>query len=156
MAQDNSHEADTESLLEGFAVLVTRPEGQASGLVHAIRRRGGEPIAAPMLVIQSRADDPAAIAAIDRLPDFHAVIFVSRNAAEEGMKLIRARGQSLDGHAVYAVGPGTGASLKALGIANVLSPPNEFTSEGLLKLPGLAARETTGTSANRAASTAVE
>ena len=137
---DEGHAA----LLEGYAVLVTRPEGQAGPLREAIRRRGGLPIAAPMIIIQPRSDDSAALTLRDRVADFDSVIFISRNAAEIGMQLLRAGARSLEGRKIYAVGTGTGACLKKLGVANVLSPPNEFTSEGLLKLPGLSVRDANG------------
>ena len=144
MAPGDEPAGEHEALLSGYAVLVTRPAEQAGPLLAAIKRRGGLAIAAPMIVIQPRTDDPALLASLDRLDEYDAVIFISRNAAEVGFELLRARGRSLAGRTVYAVGSGTGACLKALGVANVMSPPNEFTSEGLLKLPGLAARETNG------------
>lgn len=134
----------SEALLAGYAVLVTRPEGQAGPLLDSIRRRGGLAIAAPMIIIQARTDDPATLALFDRIDQFDSVVFISRNAAEVGMQLLQARQRSLVGRKTYAVGTGTGACLQKLGVANVVSPPNEFTSEGLLKLPGLAAREANG------------
>jgi uroporphyrinogen-III synthase len=124
--------------LEGYSILVTRPAEQAQTLLNAIAERGGKAIFAPMIVIQGRGQEPAPRALIARLADYQVVIFVSRNAAEFGVRLINEAGQSLAHCTVYAVGGGSESQLKGLGVAEVISPPTDFTSEGLLKLPGLA------------------
>ena len=131
-------------LLDGYAVLVTRPAGQAGPLLQAIARRGGKAIAAPMIIIQPRTDDPTTLALLDRVAEFDSVVFISRNAAEVGLHLLGARQRTLGTQRIFATGTGTGASLKKLGVGNVVSPPGEFSSEGLLKLPGLSARDASG------------
>jgi uroporphyrinogen-III synthase len=127
--------------LEGCTVLVTRPEEQAHALIAEIEKRGGRVVFAPMIAIQPRHDDPQAQHAIRQLPDYDVVIFISKNAVEHGMRMIKAAKHSLKRHAVYAVGVGTGACLRDLGVAEVHTPKGEFSSEGLLKMPGLSAHE---------------
>ncbi len=130
--------------LDGYAILVTRPEEQAGPLIAEIERRGGQVVFAPMIVIRPKRDDAKAAALVRRLPEFHSVIFVSKNAAEFGVELIRAERQSLDHCQVYAVGVGSAGRLRDLGVEHVHTPHGEFTSEGLLKLPGLSAHEIDG------------
>lgn len=130
--------------LEGYSVLVTRPVEQAAGLIAEIERNGGQVLFAPMIGIQPKRNDQAAVRAIDSLADYQAVIFISRNAVEFGMALIRRRERSLAHAAVYAVGVGSAAQLRGLGVSDVLTPRSEFSSEGLLKLPGLSSQAIEG------------
>ncbi len=130
--------------LEGYSVLVTRPEEQAGPLLAELERRGAQVVFAPMIVIRPRRDDPKARSLIGRLGEFHSVIFVSKNAVDVGLELMRAQHQSLDHCQVYAVGVGTASRLREQGIAQVHTPHGEFTSEGLLKLPGLSSHQIDG------------
>ncbi len=130
--------------LDGYTVLVTRPDEQAGPLIAEIEKRGGQVIFAPMIVIRAKRDDPLALATLRRLPEFHSVIFVSKNAIEIGVELIRAQKQTLERCQVYAVGPGSAGRLHELGVTDVHMPHGEFTSEGLLKLPGLSSHQIGG------------
>jgi uroporphyrinogen-III synthase len=130
--------------LEGYSILVTRPEEQAGPLIAEIERRGGQVVFAPMIVIRPLCDDPRPAALVRRLPEFHSVVFVSKNAAEFGVRLLRAEDRTLEHCRVYAVGVGTAARLRELAVEKVQTPHGEFTSEGLLKLPGLSAHEIDG------------
>lgn len=123
--------------LDGISVLVTRPVEQAESLAKAIEAYGGSAIRAPMIVITGLSDPSAARAAATSLMCCDSVIFVSRNAAEFGVALLRAQGQSVAGKPVFAVGLGTAARLAALGVKGVQAPVSEFSSEGLLRLDGL-------------------
>ena len=123
--------------LDGISVLVTRPVEQAESLAHAIENEGGTAIRAPMIIISGLDDDAEAAAVASTLGNFDIAIFVSRNAAEFGVKLLKAQGQSLSRMPVFAVGLGTAACLKALGVKGVTAPSSEFSSEGLLRLDGL-------------------
>lgn len=126
-----------DSALDGISVLVTRPAEQAESLARAIESAGGTAIRAPMIVIIGLHDGSAAGAVVRRLREFDMVIFVSRNAAEFGVALIKEEGQSVARMPVFAVGLGTAACLKNLGIKQVVTPASEFSSEGLLRLEGL-------------------
>jgi uroporphyrinogen-III synthase len=126
-----------DGALDGISVLVTRPAAQAESLARAIEGAGGTAIRAPMIVITGLHDGSVAGAVARELPSFDIVIFVSRNAVEFGVALIEEEGQSLHGKPVFAVGLGTAASLRALGVTQVVTPASEFSSEGLLRLDGL-------------------
>ena len=125
-------------------MLVTRPEEQAGPLIAEIERRGGQVVFAPMIVIRPKRNDPKALAVIKRLPEFHSVIFVSKNAVDFGIELIRAQKLSLEHAHVFAVGVGSAGRLRDFGVTQVHTPHGEFTSEGLLKLPGLSSHEIDG------------
>ena len=130
--------------LDGYSILVTRPEDQAHTLIADIEKHGGLAVFAPMIVIQPKRDDPRAVQLIKQVRDYAAVIFISKNAVEYGMQMIMAAKQSLADREIYAVGVGTGGRLRELGIVNVHVPKGEFSSEGLLKMPGLSAHEIDG------------
>jgi uroporphyrinogen-III synthase len=130
--------------LDGCSVLVTRPEEQAKSLIGDIEAHGGTAVLAPMIVIQPVPDDTEAQRAVAHLGDYHAVIFISKNAVDHGLRMIEAARQSLAGRQVYAVGVGTAGRLRELGVNDVSAPKGEFSSEGLLKLPGLSAHEIDG------------
>lgn len=139
----DNHLLDARSL-DGYSVLVTRPEEQAQSLRAAIQARGGQAILAPMIVINGRTADAAPRALVRRLADYQIVVFLSRNAADFGVRLIAAEGQTLRHCEVYAVGAGSSAQLATLGVTRVITPRSDFTSEGLLKLPGLSAAGVNG------------
>jgi uroporphyrinogen-III synthase len=123
--------------------MVTRPQEQAANLIGEIEKRGGVVVHAPMIVIQAIAK-ATATRALNALDSYHAVIFISRNAAEHGLHRIAEARKTLRTQAVFAVGVGTAARLRELGVRTVLTPRSEFSSEGLLKMPGLSAAEITG------------
>ena len=128
-------------LLDGISVLVTRPAPQAEHLAGAIAAQAGTAIVAPMIVITRLDDELHASAVANRLSDFDMAIFVSRNAAEFGVNLISEKGQSLADMPVFGVGLGTASRLEELGVDHVHRPISEFSSEGLLRLEGLAESE---------------
>ncbi len=130
--------------LDGYAILVTRPSAQAKGLIDAIEHCGGHAIFAPMLEIRALDDDPQMNELIASISTCDIVIFISRNAVEHGVRLIRAQSQSLHHAALFAVGVGTAAALQAQNIHDVTTPRAEFSSEGLLKLHGLSPGKVAG------------
>ena len=124
--------------LDRITVLVTRPQAQAESLALAIEKEGGIAIRAPMLIIGRLKDDQTASQLVAGLTDFDIAIFVSKNAAECGVEIVEEQGQPLDGLKIFAVGLGTAGRLRELGVAEVETPSSEFSSEGLLRLDGLA------------------
>ena len=66
--------------LQGLRVLVTRPEGQAAGLINALTQAGAEVIHYPVLEIEAIEDNPAQQAILSDLSQFKALIFISTNA----------------------------------------------------------------------------
>jgi len=122
--------------LLGLRVLVTRPLHQARDLCELIEAQGGSAWVHPVIEIRDPADPAAARRRVDRLGSFDIVIFISANAAERGLRLIRERGKSLQGITVIAVGPATAARLNALGVGEVTLPAQADT-ESLLDLDAL-------------------
>jgi uroporphyrinogen-III synthase len=123
--------------LAGLGVVVTRPAHQAGVLVELIERAGGRPILFPALEIFDAEDMGPLSAVIDQLEQFDLAIFISPNAVNKAMNLIRARRDWPQGLRCAAVGKGSGKALTRLGIDNVLVPQGRFDSEGLLALPEL-------------------
>jgi len=121
-------------------IVVTRPEGQAAGLVQAIREAGGEPVCIPAIEIRPLGDTVAFDALADRLSSFDLAVFVSRNAVRCGLDLLRRR----LGHAwpadlrVATVGQGSRAELEREGFRGVIAPAAGSDSEALLAAPELA------------------
>ena len=123
--------------LAGHAILITRPRHQSGTLADLIRRCGGEPVLFPTLEIVPVDPIPSMRAILERLSEFDMAVFVSANAVQHAMPLIRAVGgwpQSLRG---AAVGQGTARELRAQGVADVLLPGDGADSEALLARPEL-------------------
>lgn len=129
--------------LEGYAVMVTRPLDQAQTLISEIEKRGGQVVFAPMIVIQPTANDAATLA-VKQLDEYDIAIFISKNAADLGLKMIKGAKRALGRQSVFAVGVGTAERLRELGVKDVTAPKSEFSSEGLLKMPALSAHEIAG------------
>lgn len=121
--------------LEGVRVLVTRPHDQAENLARLIEREGGEAIRFPVIEIAEPRDIQALLAVIDRLETFTLAIFISPNAVNRAMNLIRARrGGWPPGVRIACVGHGSARELKHFGAENVIVPQGKFNSEALLEL----------------------
>ncbi|HEX6662667.1 MAG TPA: uroporphyrinogen-III synthase [Gaiellaceae bacterium] len=101
-------------------VIVTRPQAQAGALADALRSRGFEPVLFPLIEIEPIDDGP-----ID-LTGYDWVIVTSANGAEE---LARRRQGVLP--RIAAIGPGTAARLRELGLP-VDFVPSEASQEGLV------------------------
>lgn len=123
--------------LDGLGVVVTRPAHQAENLVKLIERAGGRAILFPTLEIFDARDMGPLSAVIDRLEQFDLAIFISPNAANKAMNLIRARRTWPQGLRCAAVGKGSGKALARFGIHDMLVPQGRFDSEALLALPEL-------------------
>lgn len=125
--------------LAGLGIVITRPAHQAEHLAQLIRAAGGDPILFPALEIADLADLQPLQRIIDRLDEFDLAIFISPNAVNKAMNLIRAR-RDLPPHlAIATVGKGSRKALATFGVQAVLVPAQRFDSEGLLELPQLQA-----------------
>jgi uroporphyrinogen-III synthase len=102
-----------------------------------IREAGGVPIVCPVMEIRDVADLAPLAALIDRLDEFDLAIFISPNAVQKAMNLIRARRPLPERLRVAAVGKGSARELRKFGLADVLVPASRFDSEALLDLPPL-------------------
>jgi uroporphyrinogen-III synthase len=121
--------------LAGHRVVVTRPAGQAAHLSELIRAAGGDPLLFPVLEILDAADLRPLTALIERLDAFDLAIFVSANAVNKALALVRARRDWPAGLRVATVGGGSERELRRHGFAAVIAPAERFDSEGLLDLP---------------------
>ena len=113
--------------LHGVAVLVTRPEQQATRLCELLDARGALPIRLPAVRIEPVELSAASRAALEssvRRADL--IIFTSANAARYGASLV-----AHTGAVIAAVGPATARALGRAGLA-AAAVPDEFDSEGLL------------------------
>lgn len=125
--------------LAGIGVLVTRPARQADRLAQLIEEAGGRAIRFPVIEIAEPLDNAPLLALIDRLPQFELAIFISPNAVEKAMNLVRARrGVWPAGVAAACVGRGSAKTLRHFGIDCPISPAGRFDSEALLSEPALA------------------
>lgn len=112
--------------LQGRRIAVTRAAADAEGLAGRLRALGAEPLLTP--AIEVVVPDPAPLdAVLDRLGEFHWVVFTSRNAADA----VARRRSTLAGPRVAAVGTVTADALRAHGITVDLVAP-EHTAESLL------------------------
>lgn len=127
----------SSAALAGRRVVVTRPAGQAAHLAALIRAAGGEPLLFPALEIFAAAESPQLRALIERLDSFDLAIFISSNAVEKALALVRARRDWPAGLRVATVGRGSERELRRQGFAAVIAPGERFDSEGLLELPQL-------------------
>ncbi len=120
--------------LFGQRILVTRPAGQSAGFAAKLRRLGAEPIEAPTIEIRPPADWSALDAAIARLPEYHWLIFTSRNGVDRFLERLDASAwdlRSIHGR-IAAIGPATAQRLEELHL-KVDVVPKTFLAEGLLE-----------------------
>lgn len=123
--------------LAGRRVVVTRPAGQAGHMAALIRAAGGEPLLFPALEIFDTGDTPQLRALIERLDAFDIAIFISANAVDKALALVRARRAWPPALRVATVGRGSERALQRHGFAAVIAPRERFDSEALLDLPEL-------------------
>jgi uroporphyrinogen-III synthase len=116
--------------LGGQRIVVTRPRQQTSGLSELIRAAGGIPVGFPAIEIESLPDYAALDAALARLGSYDLTVFVSANAVLGAWPHLS--GAWPEALAAGATGPGTAAALIERGVARVITPPEQFDSEGLL------------------------
>jgi uroporphyrinogen-III synthase len=121
--------------LAGKAVLIARPRRQAQALAERIRAAGGEALVFPVLEIEPVAPDAQARAVLSTLGAAHLAVFISANAVEHGLRLVRAAGGWPATLTAVAVGAATASALRAQGVDRVLVPEHGADSEALLALP---------------------
>lgn len=126
----------TACSLDGVGVLVTRPAERAASLAKAIRHIGGVPTIFPGVEIE-----PVECAAPDlarrQLADANLVIFASPTAVRFGLPQIIDESVLPDQLRVAAVGQGTAAELRKLGLSRIIAPCKSSGSEALAECPEL-------------------
>ncbi len=125
--------------LAGLGILITRPAHQSEHLADLIRQAGGKPILFPALEIVDVADLQPLNALIDRLAQFDLAIFISPNAVNKAMNLIRAQRSLPVRLQIAAIGKGSAKVLAQYGVQEVITPKQRFDSEALLALPQMQA-----------------
>lgn len=123
--------------LDGRGVLVTRPAHQAAHLAELIVAAAGKPVLFPVLEILDAADLQPLYALIDRLDSFDLAIFISPNAVNKAMNLIKSRRELPVALKIAAIGRGSSKELKHFGVTDIIAPTARFDSENLLELPRL-------------------
>lgn len=123
--------------LAGRRVVVTRPAGQAAHIAALIRAAGGEPVLFPAVEILDAPDPQPLQALIERLDSFDLALFVSANAVDRALPLVRARRSWPAALRVATVGRGSERALQRHGFPAVIAPRARFDSEALLDLPEL-------------------
>jgi uroporphyrinogen-III synthase len=118
--------------LAGVKVLVTRPVHQAKNLAEGIQAAGGYSILFPVLEITDIEDLQPLLDIIARLNEFDLAIFVSPNAVNKTMPLIKANGALPSNMRIAVVGKGSANALKQLGVADIIVPTGRYDSEALL------------------------
>ncbi len=125
--------------LNGKGILVTRAPHQATALTALILAAQGRPVAFPVLEILDAADLAPLYAIIDTLDDFDMAIFISPNAVNKAMNLIKARRELPARLKIAAIGQGSRRELKHFGLTDIIAPTQRFDSEALLAMPELQA-----------------
>lgn len=123
--------------LAGVNILVTRPVHQAHELAGKIRAAGGNPVLFPVLEILDTPNQRELLDLIERLDEFDIAIFISPNAANKAMRLIRERQALPAGLKIVAVGQGTARALENFGVNGISAPTARFDSEALLDMAEL-------------------
>lgn len=123
--------------LTGINILVTRPAHQAGDLAARIHAAGGIPVLFPVLEILDTKDQRPLLDLLGRLDEFDLAIFISPNAVNKTMSLIRAKRTWPPKLKVAAVGQGTTRELRKFGVDEVIAPILRFDSEALLDMDDL-------------------
>jgi uroporphyrinogen-III synthase len=123
--------------LAGLSILVTRPAQSNAKLAELIQAAGGEAILFPTLEIVGIADSAPLYAIIDRLEQFDLAVFISPNAVEKGMTLIRSKRELPPAIKIAAIGRGSANALMRQGVSGVLVASAGNDSEALLALQEL-------------------
>ena len=118
------------------SVVVTRPRIRPRTWLEQIAPRE-KAILFPVSGIVEVGELQPLLALIDRLDEFDLAIFISPNAVNKAMNLIKAR-RALPPHLqLAAIGRSGVRELRHFGVPSVIAPAARFDSEALLELPAL-------------------
>lgn len=101
--------------LFGKRIVVTRPERQAGELVRKLEDLGAIPYVLPAVAIREPADWAPVDRALERLGEFHWIVFTSANGVDYFLRRLRHNGKDLRALAnvkLAAIGPGTVEALR--------------------------------------------
>lgn len=127
-----------KELLAGITVLVARPRGQGENLCTRIREAGGVGLHVPAIEVHPLPMEADLRRIASDMAAYYAVLFVSANAVEWGMKWLTDQCVVLPpGALIGAVGQSTAQALLTRGVTVTALPQDRHDSEGLLALPSL-------------------
>ncbi|MFT3922512.1 MAG: uroporphyrinogen-III C-methyltransferase [Myxococcales bacterium] len=119
--------------LFGKRVLITRPDGQSSGLARALREAGADPVELPSIQIVPPRDPALLAQHLGQLGSYQWLVVTSVNGVRAVFDTLRALGRdsrALGNCKVAAIGPATRDALVAYGIrADVV--PAEYRGEAV-------------------------
>jgi len=122
--------------LTGKSILVTRERSQAGVLTRSLDALGARTLLCPLITFSPPSDWAPVDRCLERLSEYHGLLFTSTNAVEFTFRRMEERGIPLEkaqGITTYAVGPATAEALASRGVA-VRSLPDQYQAEGLASL----------------------
>jgi len=120
--------------LAGLGVVITRPRAAAEALAATLAAAGARPFVFPALAIEPLPESRSLGPELDKCD---LAIFVSANAVEHGLALVRAQGAWPLRAPVAGIGEATARALRNSGFGVVISPKGRHDSESLLALDEL-------------------
>ncbi len=132
-------------LLANKTIIVTRPVGQADGLIAEFEQLGARAIGIPLIEIVPEPLGPALQQDLTQIQDADILICVSANAAEIGLKYCLELKSGLPSQ-VIASGKTTAEVLRTGGVDNISHGFSNANTEEILDLPML--RDVTGNNIN--------
>lgn len=124
--------------LSHLAVVVTRPRKQGAATVRMLRTYAADSLQFPVLDIRALLPETVVMTFDpEHVGDAALIIFISANAVQFGLPLLRAWGGPAPQTKIFAIGQATANALSACGIDAVITPESGNDSEALLTLPQL-------------------
>ncbi|WP_368877794.1 uroporphyrinogen-III synthase [Providencia vermicola] len=119
-------------------VLVTRPEPAGCELIAAIKAKGGDAFASPLISIAPGAELNLLGSRLQQLDQHDLVFLLSKNAVWYAHLTLKQAGRNWsDKLSYYGIGRSTGQYFEALTSRTIRWPEHGETSEALLSLPEL-------------------
>lgn len=122
--------------LTGKSILVTREVSQAGALSRSLDERGAKTVVCPLISFSPPLDWAPVDHCLERLSEYHGLLFTSVNAVEFTFKRMEEQGIPLEnarGITTYTVGPATAEALASRGVT-VERLPDQYQAEGLASL----------------------
>jgi uroporphyrinogen-III synthase len=123
--------------LEGLGVVLTRPQAAADALAAPLEREGARVILFPALAIEELKLTAPLERLLADLARFDLAVFVSANAVDKALAMVRRIAPWPPRLPVAAIGEATAEALRGAGFTAVISPHERHDSEALLALPQL-------------------
>lgn len=122
--------------VEKKSILVTRPRHQAENFLNVMEQYGMEGISFPAIDIAEKILDAAEIEVLNNLEQYNIAIFISSNAVDYAMKVLKSNNVVFpDNLLVATVGPTTKQKLLDNNVSVDITPDYDYSSEGLLACP---------------------